>query len=931
MSNLLKVKDLVRYTPNGDVVLGGSLYVDCYAHVKSPYIEDNSNKAATTEWVRGYISTLPSGNGGNVDLSNYYTKTETDALYLRSYSESDPFVPAHVKAITTANIANWNSAYGWGNHALVGYLTSYTETDPLWTAEKVNYFTRVQSDARYLQSYTETDPVWTSQKVNYYTKTEADIRYLVSYTKIESDARYLRLYTESDPIWVSERNNYYTKLEGDARYLQSFTELDPTVPIHVKTISTADIDRWNTAYGWGDHTSSQYVPYTGATGAVNLGVYDLTVNGLKVGKGGGAITTNTVLGISALVANTIGDNNTALGYSALSSNTTGTNNTAVGQVALANVTTSSTNTAVGSAALYSTITGYRNTGLGAYALWSNTIGYNNTALGTDALYYATAYNNTAIGGNALRALTTGYNNTGIGSTAGSSITTGTNNTIVGNYVGFTYVSNNVVLADGQGNVRFWYDETNTLIGQTGNVGVGVTSPAFKLEVGGTGKFSGQLTLGSTLSDGTYVYTLPSATGILALTSDIATAIANLIDSAPTTLDTLNELAAALGDDPNFATSITTLVGTKEPIITAGTNTQYWRGDKTWQTLNTTVVTEGTNLYFTTARARASFSAGTNVAIDANGVISSTDTNTWNANSKDVAGYVSAPGAVANKVWKTDASGNPAWRDDADTIVTSLAWTSITGRPTALSQFDNDLGNYGGWVLRSGDTMTGTLTVNTGGSTNNPANFIAVEPYVDISATGASNSASLRLFPTNGYNALIGQFQTTGKLVLVASNTEAVFIDKSAMTIGTGSSLNSDLILYSSNYGNGYATKLQGRNSDGKLWFQCRENSATWTDVASIASAGITAIAFYESSDIRYKNVIETNPGITLEGLDVIKFTRKGSTQIRYGYSAQQVKSLSEDLIGGTKDEMTVNYSDVHTLKIAALEKRIAELEAKLNQ
>jgi hypothetical protein len=34
-------------------------------------------------------------------------------------------------------------------------------------------------------------------------------------------------------------------------------------------------------------------------------------------------------------------------------------------------------------------------------------------------------------------------------------------------------------------------------------------------------------------------------------------------------------------------------------------------------------------------------------------------------------------------------------------------------------------------------------------------------------------------------------------------------------------------------------------------------------------------------------------------------------------------------VGGTDDEMTVNYSDVHTLKIAALEKRIAELEAKL--
>lgn len=42
----------------------------------------------------------------------------------------------------------------------------------------------------------------------------------------------------------------------------------------------------------------------------------------------------------------------------------------------------------------------------------------------------------------------------------------------------------------------------------------------------------------------------------------AAAAAKVVDSAPDTLDTLNELAAALGDDPNFATTIATQIGTK---------------------------------------------------------------------------------------------------------------------------------------------------------------------------------------------------------------------------------------------------------------------------------------------------------------------------------------------------------------------------------
>ena len=60
-------------------------------------------------------------------------------------------------------------------------------------------------------------------------------------------------------------------------------------------------------------------------------------------------------------------------------------------------------------------------------------------------------------------------------------------------------------------------------------------------------------------------TTPVNTGDAASKGYVDTAVANVIDSAPGTLDTLNELAAALGDDANFSTTITNSIATKLPL------------------------------------------------------------------------------------------------------------------------------------------------------------------------------------------------------------------------------------------------------------------------------------------------------------------------------------------------------------------------------
>jgi hypothetical protein len=52
---------------------------------------------------------------------------------------------------------------------------------------------------------------------------------------------------------------------------------------------------------------------------------------------------------------------------------------------------------------------------------------------------------------------------------------------------------------------------------------------------------------------------------IATTQYVRTEVANLVNSAPGALDTLDELAAALGDDASFATTVTTSIGLKAPL------------------------------------------------------------------------------------------------------------------------------------------------------------------------------------------------------------------------------------------------------------------------------------------------------------------------------------------------------------------------------
>ena len=90
--------------------------------------------------------------------------------YISSYTETDPTVPSYVKSITSTEKSNWNTAYGWGNHALAGYLTissaastyvslSGSYSNPSWITALA--WSKITGAPAFITSYTETDTLAT--------------------------------------------------------------------------------------------------------------------------------------------------------------------------------------------------------------------------------------------------------------------------------------------------------------------------------------------------------------------------------------------------------------------------------------------------------------------------------------------------------------------------------------------------------------------------------------------------------------------------------------------------------------------------------------------------------------------------------------------------------------------------------------------------
>lgn len=152
--------------------------------------------------------------------------------------------------------------------------------------------------------------------------------------------------------------------------------------------------------------------------------------------------------------------------------------------------------------------------------------------------------------------------------------------------------------------------------------------------------------------------IPSIDG-LATETYVDNKVAGIVNSAPATLDTLNELAAALGDDPNFATTVATQIGTKVDKV-----------DGKGLSTNDYTTTEKTKLSGIAEGAEVNQNAFSNIVVGSTTVAADSKTDTLTLVAGD------------NVTLTPDATNDKITIASKDTVYTHPSYTARTGVPTA---------------------------------------------------------------------------------------------------------------------------------------------------------------------------------------------------------------------------------------------------------
>ncbi|WP_411362881.1 phage tail protein [Escherichia coli] len=238
---------------------------------------------------------------------------------------------------------------------------------------------------------------------------------------------------------------------------------------------------------------------------------------------------------------------------------------------------------------------------------------------------------------------------------------------------------------------------------------------------------------------------------IATTAYVRAAISALVGSSPEALDTLNELAAALGNDPNFATTMTNALAGKQPLdatltalaglATGANKLPYFTGTDTVAQTDLTSVGRDI-LAKTSTLAVIQYLGLRELGTSGEKLPLLSTANTWSARqtfSAGITGTLTGNADTATKLKTARKINGVAFDGSAD--------ITLTPEDLGLTDIASQAGNA---VQRSGDTMGGQLKIGT-------INALRIFNQ-DFGLIFRRSEESLHLIPTNegeGENGDIG--------------------------------------------------------------------------------------------------------------------------------------------------------------------------------
>jgi len=359
------------------------------------------------------------------------------------------------------------------------------------------------------------------------------------------------------------------------------------------------------------------------------------------------------------------------------------------------------------------------------------------------------------------------------------------------------------------------------------------------------------TLGSDLAAGGYKVSglaTPTATADAATKGYVDTAVANVVASAPAALDTLNELAAALGNDASFSTTVTNNLagklsktgGTMSGAIDMGSSKITSLGTPTAGTDATTKTYVDGILGSATAAASSATAAATSASSAATSATSSANSAT--AASTSASSAATSATSSANSATAAASSATAA-ASSATAAATSASSASTSASSAATSATSSATSASAALTSANSAATSATSSANSATAASTSASSAAT------SASSAATSASAALTSANSASTSATSSATSASSSLVTYNTYKTYYLGSFASAPT-----------LDNQGNALITGATYFNSGTNIMYVY--NGSSWSAISSATSYSAPTLG---STTINSGTTYSTITGLTLSG------------------------------------------------------------------